>query len=153
MNQWSPQPGRQMLEGSLRNLLAEALFPVTALVTAGFLTRQLGAEGYGVLALAVTLVSWIQWSLNAVFSRATIKYVSEASDWRPVGTAAVNLQLFAGSGAMLLIWILAVPSSWLFGEPNLAWYLGLLAIDIPLSCVVQAHRHILNGVGRFGRCG
>lgn len=153
MNQWSSQPGRQMLEGSFRNLLAEALFPLTALVTAGFLTRQLGVEGYGVLVLAVTLVSWIQWSLNAVFSRATIKYVSEAADWRPVGTAAVNLQLFAGSGAMLLLWVFAIPLGWLFGEPNLAWYLSLLAIDIPLSCVVQAHRHILNGVGRFGRCG
>jgi O-antigen/teichoic acid export membrane protein len=149
---WPAQPGRHMMEGSLRNLLAEALFPLTALVTAAFLTRRLGTDGYGLLVLTVTIIAWLQWSLNAVFARATIKHVSQSADWRPVGTAAVNLQLFVGSGAMLLTWGLAVPLSRLLNEPNLAWYLGLMAIDIPLSCVVQAHRHILTGLGTFGHC-
>ena len=70
-----------MLEGSIRNFLAEALFPLTALVTAAFLTRRLGPDGYGLLVLAVTLVVLIEWSLNSIFSRATIKHVGEAKDW------------------------------------------------------------------------
>jgi O-antigen/teichoic acid export membrane protein len=152
-SQWTAHPGRHMLEGSIRNLLAEALFPLTALVTAGVLTRQLGAGGYGLLVLAVSFVLLIQWSLNAIFSRATIKHVSEAADWRSVGTAAVNLQLMVGLGAMAAIWLLAVPLGRLMGEPDLPWSLGLMAVDIPLACLTQSHRQILTGLGRFGQCG
>ncbi len=152
-SQWTAQPGRHMMEGSIRNLLAETLFPLTALVTAGFLTRQLGADGYGLLVLAVSLVLLIQWSLNAIFARATIKHVSEAADWKPVGTAAVNLQLMVGTGAMAAIWLLAVPLGRMMGEPDLARYLGLMAVDVPLACLTQSHRQILTGLGQFGRCG
>lgn len=152
MSHWSSQPGRHMLEGSIRNLLAEALFPLTALVTAAFLTRRLGPDGYGVLVLAVTLIVWIQWSLNSIFSRATIKHVGEAKEWQPIGTAAANLQLMVGTGAMVVLWLLAIPISRLLGEPSLAAYLALLALDVPLFCLVQAHRHILTGIGAFGHC-
>ena len=141
-----------MLEGGIRNLIAAGLFPLTALITAGILSRRAGPEGYGVLVLAMTLIGWIQWSLNSVFSRATIKHVGEAKDWRPIGTAAVNLQLMLGAAAMLILWLLAAPISRLLGEPRLFGYLVLLAFDIPLSCVVQAHRHILTGIGEFGTC-
>ncbi len=150
---WIAQPGRHMMEGSIRNLMAEALFPLTALITAGFLTRQLGPSGYGLLVLAVSIVLLIQWCLNAIFARATIKHVSEAADWGPIGTAAANLQLMAGTGAMLATWILALPFGRLSGEPDLAWYVGIMAVDIPLACLVQSHRHILTGLGRFGQLG
>jgi len=152
-SQWTAQPGRHMMEGSIRNLMAEALFPLTALVTAGFLTRQLGPNGYGLLVLAVSVVLLIQWSLNAIFARATIKHVSEAADWRPIGTATANLQLMVGTGAMLAIWVLAIPFGRLLGEPDLVWYVGVMAVDIPFACLVQSHRHILTGLGRFGELG
>ena len=152
MSHWSSQPGRHILEGSIRNLLAEGLFPLTALITAAILSRRAGVDGYGVLVLAVTSIVWIQWGLNSLFSGATIKHVGAAKDWQPIGTAAVNLQLMVGTAAMLILWLLAAPLSRLLGEPRLFAYLALLALDIPLFCVVQAHRHILAGIGEFGTC-
>ena len=84
------QPGRHMLDGTIRVFLAEALFPVTALITAAFLTRRLGPGGYGLLILTATLVGWVELVINSMFSRATIKFVSEAKDWRPIGTALLH---------------------------------------------------------------
>ena len=140
-----PHPGRHLLDGTVWVLLAEALLPVTGLVTAAFLTRRLGPNGYGLWVLAVSLVVWVEWSLASFFSRATIKHVGEARDWRPLGTAAVQLQFRMGSGAMVAIWILALPLARWLNEPSLATCLALLAVDIPLFALAQAHRQILAG--------
>ena len=53
----SPHPGHHMLDGGLRVLLAEALFPLTGVVTVVFLTRHLGPEGYGLLVLSTTVIA------------------------------------------------------------------------------------------------
>jgi O-antigen/teichoic acid export membrane protein len=62
------------------------------------------------------------------------------------------LQLMAGTGAMLIVWLVAIPVSRVLNEPDVARYLCLLALDIPLFSLVQAHRHILTGIGAFGHC-
>ena len=147
-----PHPGRHLLDGTVWVLLAEALLPVTGLVTAAFLTRRLGPNGYGLWVLAVSLVVWVEWSLASFFSRATIKHVGEARDWRPLGTAAVQLQFRMGSGAMVAIWILALPLARWLNEPSLATCLALLAVDIPLFALAQAHRQILAGTGAYREC-
>jgi O-antigen/teichoic acid export membrane protein len=141
-----------LLDGTVWVLLAEALFPITGLVTAAFLTRRLGPDGYGLWVLAVSLVVWVEWSLASFFSRATIKHVGEAQDWRPLGTTAVQLQLRMGIGAMAAIWILALPLAQWLNEPSLAAYLALLALDIPLFALAQAHRQILAGTGAYREC-
>ena len=76
--------GRRMMDGTARILLAELLFPLTALITTGFLTRQLGPQGYGVLALALTTIIWIESAITSFFTKATIKFVGETNDWEPV---------------------------------------------------------------------
>lgn len=145
-------PGRHLLDGTVWVLFAEALFPVTGLVTTAFLTRRLGPSGYGLYVLAISLVVWVEWSLASFFSRATIKHVGEAQDWRPLGTTAVQLQLKVGIGAMAGIWILALPLARWFDEPSLAPYLALMALDIPLFALAQAHRQILAGTGAYREC-
>ncbi len=45
-------PGRRMVDGTIRGFLAEALFPLTGLLTAAFLTRRLGLANYGLFTLA-----------------------------------------------------------------------------------------------------
>jgi len=51
-------PHRPGLE-SARIFAAQLLIRPTGLITAGFLTRQLGPEPYGVLTLAVMTVGWL----------------------------------------------------------------------------------------------
>ncbi|GKS58409.1 hypothetical protein YTPLAS18_19360 [Nitrospira sp.] len=141
--------GRSVIDGTVRNLMAEALFPITGLITAAYLTRQLGPESYGRLSLVVALIAWVEWAINSFFSRAVVKHIGEVDDWRPLGTAAIQLQLRFGLGAMVALWGLAYPLSSLLHEPSLAGFLLILAIDTPLFVIAQAHRHVLIGTGHF----
>lgn len=136
-------------DGTVRVFLAEALLLPTGLITAAYLTRHLGPEGYGLFTLAAMLVTWVAQSTAALFSRTTIKFVSEAEDWRPVGTTVLRLHLACGLGAALLLWLAASPVSALFGAPKLSTYLQLFTFELLLFNLVQAHRGILIGRGLF----
>jgi O-antigen/teichoic acid export membrane protein len=142
-------PTQHTLVGTLRVFLADMLILPTGLLTTAFLTRRLGPEGYGLFILAATVVAWVEWSVATLFSRTTIKFVSEAQDWRPIGAAVVWLHLLTSSGAMLLLALLAGPLATVLHEPQLAGYLRLFSIDIPLFSLAQAHRNILVGIGGF----
>jgi O-antigen/teichoic acid export membrane protein len=143
-------PTRQkIVSGTIWVFLAEALLLPTGILTAAVLTRRLEPEGYGLFALSATLIGWIGWSITSVFTRTTIKFVSEAEDWRSIAAAVLRLHLLLSVGAMLLIWLLAEPISVLLGEPQIAFYLRLFALDLPLFCVGYVHRSILVGIGRF----
>jgi O-antigen/teichoic acid export membrane protein len=138
-----------MMDGTARIFLAELLFPVTALITTGYLTRQFGPHGYGVLALALTTIIWIESAIASFFARATIKFVGETSDWRPAGAMIARLSLRVGIVAMVLVWFLASPLSVLLSVPELVFYLRVAAIDIPLFCLGQAYRSMLIGSGNY----
>ena len=122
--------GRRMMDGTARIFLAELLFPITALITTGFLTRQLGPQGSGLLALTLTPIIWIESAINSFFTKMTIKFVGETNDWKPVGATVIRLSLKIGIAAMILVWILAALLSALFKEPDLAFDLRLCALDI-----------------------
>lgn len=149
MSPLSSQAGRHLLDGTARVFLAGLLFPLTGIITAAFLTRRLGADGYGLLVLSTMLFMWIEFTINALFSRATIKFVGEAKDWLPVGTTVIRLHLLAGIGGGLLLGLLAFPFAWLFNEPVLAPYLALYALQLPISSLSQGHQNILIGIGSF----
>jgi O-antigen/teichoic acid export membrane protein len=144
-------PGRHLLGGTIRVFLAEALFPLTALITTAFLTRRLGPEGYGLLVLTATLVVWVEVSIDSLFSRAFIKFVGNAEDWRPIGSAVARLHFITGGSATVLLVLLSVPLAQLLNEPVLAGYLCLFALNIPLASLAQAHRNVLVGCGGFAQ--
>lgn len=141
--------GRHTLAGGVWVLLAELLAVPTMLATAALLTRKLGPEQYGWLTLTASLVVLIEWCITALFSRATIKLIGEAEDWRPLGAAVVRRNLALGLAATLAIVAAASPIAAWLGEPQLAPLLRLFALDVPASCLAQSHRHILVGLGRF----
>lgn len=150
--QAAPQSnGRQFLSGTFWVFLAEILVFPTGLVTAGILTRQLGPEGYGVLTLVAVLVSWVEWTIASIFGRTTIKFVSDAEDWRPIGTVVAQLHLGLGLAAAGILWLLAAPIAGLLDIPSFVPYLRLFALDIPIFCLAYAHRQLLVGQGRFSQ--
>ncbi len=138
-----------MVGGTVRVFLSEALLFPTGLITAAYLTRNLGPAGYGLFTLSAVIVSWIEWSIPAIFGRATFKFVGEAKDWKPVGTTVVRLHIVISFVSAALLWLASVPLSRALTEPDLAGYLRLFAIDIPLFSLAQAHRNILVGIGAF----
>jgi O-antigen/teichoic acid export membrane protein len=131
-------------------LVAEGLAVPSGLLTVAVATRLLGPGQYGLFALAAAVVAWVEWGLASGFSRAGVRLVSEASDWRPAGTALVHHQFGVSLFAMLALWLLAEPIADQLGDPRLVDYLRLFAVDIPLFGLAQAHRGVLIGLGHFG---
>ncbi len=142
-------PSRHLLIGGVRVFLAESLLIPTGLLTAAYLGRRLGPESYGVFAVATAIVAWIEWSLMALFSRASVRLVADSEDWRPIGGAVVSAQAVLAIAAALLLGLLAGPVAKLLDTPALAGPLRLFAADIPLFCLAQAHRNIMIGLGDF----
>ncbi|MFK8183183.1 MAG: lipopolysaccharide biosynthesis protein [Phormidesmis sp.] len=149
----SQQAGKRFMRGTVWVFLAEALIFPTGLVTAGILTRQLGQEGYGMLTLVAVLVSWIEWTITSIFARTSIKFVSDAEDWQPVGAMIAQLHLLIGAVATAVIWIFAQPIAGGLGveDPNFVGYLRLFSLDIPIFCLAYAHRQLLIGRGFFSQ--
>jgi len=150
VTQFKASPRRHLVRGTIWVFLGEALLVPTGLLTAAFLTRKLAPEGYGLFTVAATLVTWLEWSIVAVFTRATFKLVGEAEDWRLAGAAAARVYFLAGAMMALILCLVANPIAGLLKAPALAGYLRLFAIDIPVFSLAQAHRSILVGIGRFG---
>src|ERR1700736_5018542 len=142
-------PRQHMAHGTLRVFLGEALMLPTGLITAAFLTRKLAPVGYGSFTVAATLVTWIEWSLAAMFGRASFKIIGEATDWRPAGAAIARLYAGAGFVTAAVLWLGAGVVAEALKAPSLAGYLRLFAIDIPIFSLAQAHRTILVGTGDF----
>lgn len=140
---------RQTLQGTAFVFAAEALVLPTGLVTAAVLTRYLGPADYGLLTLVATVVAWVQWTIAAVFSRAAVKFVSDAEDWMPVGTAVIWMHLATSAGAAVLLALLAPLIAGFLHEPMLTGYVRLLALDIVVFSLAHAHRSILIGIGAF----
>lgn len=135
--------------GSSRVFLAESLLIPTGLLTAAYLARRLGPEGYGVFTVIAAIIAWVEWSLSALFARASVKFVAEARNWQPIGSTIVRVHLVTSTGAAGLLALLARPIAELLGTPALTGPLQLFAVDIPLFCLAQAHRNILVGLGAY----
>lgn len=149
-----PKPvpsGSHMATGTLQVFLAEALLLPTGLLTAAFLTRRLGPDGYGLLLLATTIVSWIGWSITSAFTRTTIKFIGETEDWQPVASAVLQLHLLLGGLAVAIVWVFASPIAQVLGEPGMANYLRLFVFEVPIFCLAYAHRSVLVGLGKFSQ--
>lgn len=140
---------RELASGMVHVFTADFLMVPTGLLTVAFLTRQFGPEGYGLFALAASLVAGIEWGLSSLLSRLTVHAVSETRKWEPVAASMLRWQFALGGIAMLLLWLAAAPLAALLDEPALATYLTLFAVDIPLFLLAQAHRNILTGLGHF----
>jgi O-antigen/teichoic acid export membrane protein len=136
-------------DGTIWTFLAEALILPSGLITAAYLTRKLGPDGYGLFSLAATLITVIGGTAVLLFSRGTIKLIAEAADWRPVATTVLRMHAACGLITMLLVIVLARPLAAVLEEPRLTHYLVLFALDPLLLVLSRAHRSVLIGAGRF----
>jgi len=137
--------------GTLQDFLASSLSLPTGIVTAAFLTRQLGPENYGLFTVAVVIVIWVELVISIGLNRAAVKFITESSDWRAVASRFVQAQLLVGLAAAALL-IIAAPylASWL-KTAELSTYLRIFSLDIPVCVLAGIHRSVLIARGLFGR--
>lgn len=142
---------RHLLDGTAWGLLAEALALPTGLATVAFLTRALGVAGYGHYTLTVGLILVIQGGIASLLSRASIKFVSQAEDWRPVGTSVLRVHLGIGLATALAITALAPSIAEWMAEDRLEGFLRLFAWVLPVESAAQAHVLILIARSEYRR--
>ncbi len=147
----SSKLGKKTVKGTTYIFLAEALVLPTGFLTTIFLTRKLGPEEYGLLTLTATIVAWISWSITSIFTRTTIKFVSEAKDWRSVAAKVLQLHIFLGCISAAILCFLSSAIANAFNESDIKLYLLLSSLEIPLFSLTRAHRGILIGVGDYNK--
>lgn len=146
-----PSATKEVFGGSARVFIAEAISLPTGLVTAAFLARRLGPSGYGVFTLTMAVAAWLEWTLASLFARAAVKLVADADDWRPAGAVALRMYGVSGVLGFAALWVAASPLAALMHEPSLTSHLHVLAFDVPLFMLSQAHQQILVGTGAYAR--
>jgi O-antigen/teichoic acid export membrane protein len=141
--------GARLVGGTIQVFAAEGLALPVGIAIAATLARAFGAAGYGVFALALSMVAAGEWVIGALFTRATIKVVGEASDWQPAARAALRWDLLTGVSAAALLWLAAGLLATGLDEPRLGSCLAWLACEIPFVTTSTGCRAILVGRGRF----
>jgi O-antigen/teichoic acid export membrane protein len=131
--------------GTVLVVAAEGVALPVALLLSAFVTRRLGPSGYGLYALAATIVAWVEWTVASVLSRAIVREASAGGDHDALGAAAIQLNALLGIGAWAGLWLLAPAVAALTREPALISPLRVLALDVPLFTVAMAHRSLLVG--------
>ncbi|MBL8151482.1 MAG: oligosaccharide flippase family protein [Blastocatellia bacterium] len=137
------------LSGTVKVFISEAIILPTAIVAAAFLTRKLTTSEYGQLALAATIVAWVEWTISSFFSRSALKLVSEAEDWRPISSLIIKLHFLMGVCGMFLVGLFAKPTAIVLNEPTLARYLLYFSLDIPFWCIGFGYKNILISIGKY----
>lgn len=130
---------------------AEALALPTGLITAAILARLFRPEGYGLFTLTMAIVAWLEWTLASLFGRAAVKVVADAPDWRPAGAVVLRTYAVGGVVGFVALWAAAGPLATLMHEPSLVRHLRVLALDVPLFMLAQAHQQVLVGTGQYAR--
>jgi O-antigen/teichoic acid export membrane protein len=140
--------GARLAGGALLIFTAEVL-ALAAGVLVFIALAGMGPAAYGLYALAMAIVTWIEWTIVSLFARITIRAVGDAEAWEPVAAGALRLHVAVGLGAAVLLAGAAQPLAALMGVPPLAQILRLLALDIPIFAASWVHWHVAAGRGLF----
>lgn len=149
LKQQPANPGRHALDGAFWVTIAQAMMLPTGLATVAYLTRRLGPAGYGNYAVVLTLLVWMEFAVNAVFNRTTIKMVSSVSDWARAATSILHLTLIVSLAVFVAIYLAADAVAAGLGQPEMAGWIRLAAVDLPIFAMAQAHLNIVLGLGRY----
>ena len=141
----------EVVGGSSRVFIAEAVSLPTAIITAAFLARRFGPDDYGVFALTLAIVAWLEWTLASLFARAAVKHVADAEEWRPAGGVVLRMFVVTGVLGLLALWVASPALGALMHEPTLPHHLRVVALDVPVFMAAQAHQQVLVGTGAYGR--
>lgn len=141
----------EVFGGSTRVFIAEAVSLPTAIITAAFLARRFGPDDYGLFTLTLAIVAWLEWTLASLFARAAVKHVADADDWRPAAGMVLRMFAFTGVLGLLALWGASAALGGVMHEPTLPHHLRLLALDVPLFMLTQAHQQVLVGTGEYAR--
>lgn len=143
------EPGRHAMDGAVRMVAAEALFPITGIVTAAYLTRALGPANYGLFTLSATVFAFLEFIVLVSLSRATVRLSADPANWVPAGTRIIQVHVLIGAVTGLALYLLSPWLSRVLDDESLLGYLRLFAVLFPFAIAAGAHRNLMTGRGEY----
>lgn len=143
--------GLRVLGGAARVGLAQALLPLTGLITAAVLTRHLGPDGYGLFTLSVTLVVWFEFAIVALLGNATVHWIARADERSGAVRSILRLYIWTSVAVAALLWVVAPLLAAAWNEPQMTPMLRFFALDVPIYCMARGYGSVLAGQERFGQ--
>lgn len=132
-------------------MVAQAVLLVTGFGVSIVLARGLGPENFGIYGVVLSVLGWLERTLNAGVPGAAAAMVSRG------GSEALNTEKTAR--AILVLWSLPLFALFWFGAPALSRFFGIedgttifriASLNIPAMALFFAYEGVLKGRRRFG---
>jgi stage V sporulation protein B len=147
------QSDQQLPRGTFYVAVGQAAFLLSGFVLSAFLARWLAPSLFGVFRVAMTVLVWVEITVNNGVPAALQRYMPDASlSERSVRKATARCQTLI-SVAVFLAFFLAAP--WLAAllgqgpDPNMSGYLRLAFVDVLGMGAYAYYRGVLNGRRAF----
>ena len=141
---------RQLSKGSLYVAVGQGVFLLTSFVLYAILARLLEPAPYGLFRVAMTVLIWVEITVNNGVPAALQKFLPDASLYDPaVRRAAARVQALVGGGVFLGFFLAAPLLAALLRDPELTGYLRLASLDMAGMSAYAYYRGFLNGKRAF----
>jgi len=138
--------GRQLTRGTLYVAVGQGTFLVTGYLLHAILARELSAASYGIFNVAMTLLVWVEITVNNGVPSALSKFLPDVSlSERSVLRAAARCQALISLGVLLAMFLAAPLLALLLRDPALTGYLRLALVDVLAMGAYGYYRGVLNG--------
>jgi stage V sporulation protein B len=153
----SPEPARDATlsmtspgRGTAHLVVAQGVVLVSGFAVSVILARGLGPTGFGVYGVVMSVLAWLERTLNAGIPAATAALLARDPDSAQGVEKTARLMLVLWSLPLCtLLWFTAPTMSDYFGFAQGTTVLRIAAFNIPAMAVYFAYEGILNGRRRF----
>ncbi len=138
--------GRQLTRGTLYVAVGQGSFLVTGYLLHAILARELSPASYGIFNVAMTLLVWVEITVNNGVPSALSKFLPDESlSERAVLRAAARCQALISLGVLVVMFLAAPLLALLLRDPALTGYLRLALLDVLAMGAYAYYRGVLNG--------
>jgi O-antigen/teichoic acid export membrane protein len=136
--------------GTIQLLVARGVYMVSAFVVTIIAARQLGPADYGMYAIVMSVLVWIEIVASAgipgAISRLLPRFAQQAAAFEQ---AAVGCLFTVSLVVFCLSWSLAPTLAQVFNVPGGSLLFRIAFLDIPFNSLYLAYQGILNGYRQF----
>jgi O-antigen/teichoic acid export membrane protein len=144
------QADQQLPRGTLYIAIGQAAFLLSGFALYAFLARWLAPSLFGVFRVAMTVLIWVEITVNNGVPAALQKFLPDSSlAERSVRRTAARCQMLISGGVFFTLFLAAPGLAALLRDPSLTSYLRLAFVDVLGMGAYAYYRGVLNGKRAF----
>lgn len=138
--------------GTILGFVGQAWHLLATFFLYGYLARTMGPELFGDWRIVLSVLGWFEIALHSGIADVATKRMAEEPDNEPTLMRATYVgQALLAAVTFVLMVVFAGPVAGLLSNPELAGYLRIAALDVPLYGLFIAATAFLLGKQRFER--